>query len=59
MADRFFFFLSLAVCCKRHDLLPQVDWQGKLSQKEKTKQRFGLSPANYHMGQEQNQTAII
>ena len=43
MADRFFFFLCLAVCCKRHDLLPQVDWQGKLSQKEKLSKGLALA----------------
>ena len=32
----FVFFLCLAVCCKRYDPLHQVDWQGKLSQKEKS-----------------------
>ena len=41
MADRFFF--CLAVCCKRHDLLPQVDWQGKLSQKEKPSKGLALA----------------
>ena len=43
MADTLFFFLCLAVCCKRHDLLPQVDWQGKLLQKEKPSKGLALA----------------